>query len=49
MRLWTYIAITTVGGNAPFNIMRKVRESSSSRDFHVNGFNTLEESVRREI
>lgn len=31
-----------VGGNAPFSIMRKDRESSPRRDFHVNGFKILE-------
>ena len=40
-KLYTDIAITIVGGNAPFNIMRKDRESSPRRDFHVAGLNIL--------
>ena len=36
-----YIAMTIVGGKAPFSIMRKDLESSSRRDHHVNGFNFL--------
>ena len=36
-----HMAITMVGGNAPFNISRKDRESSSRRALHVSGLSTL--------
>lgn len=38
----TYIAMTIVGGRAPFNIMRKDRVSRSRRLLHVNGLRILQ-------
>lgn len=37
----TYIAITIVGGKAPFSMIRKDRVSKSSRCLHVKGFKIL--------